>query len=178
MMTGNFTSIARPYALAAFEFALAKNALPAWEELLKTAATVANDPLIIQFMASPDVDKDQLASLFCDVLASELDDSMKNFIHLLADHKRFAVLPAIAEQFHLHREKYEKNVTVDVSSAVPLDADQQKRLVQALTTRLKLQVTLQCTVDPLLIGGVTVRIGDKVIDGSVRGKLNRLTEFI
>jgi F-type H+-transporting ATPase subunit delta len=178
MMTGNFTSIARPYAMAAFEYALAKNALPAWEELLQTAAVVAEDPLIALFMTSPEVSNAQLANLFCDVLNSELDTEKKNFLCLLAEHKRFAVLPAIAEQFKAHRAAHEKKVTVEVSSAVTLDAEQQQRLVQALTKRLHLQVTLSCTLDPSLLGGVIVRIGDKVIDGSVRGKLHRLIEFI
>ena len=74
MMTGNFTSVARPYAIAAFEFALEKKSLPAWDEMLQTAAVVAQDQLIKRFMASPEVAKMQLAELFCDVLKSTLDN--------------------------------------------------------------------------------------------------------
>lgn len=178
MTTGNFTSIARPYALAAFEYALAQNSLPAWEEFLQTAAVVAQDPLIVRFMASPEVNKAQLAELLCDVLKSEMDTQKSNFISLLAEHKRFAVIPEIAEQFKQHREEHEKKMTVEVVSAVALDAEQKAKLAQALTKRLKLQVALQCSVDSSLLGGAIIRAGDHVIDGSVRGKLNRLNEFI
>jgi F-type H+-transporting ATPase subunit delta len=177
-MTGNFTSIARPYAFAAFEFALAKNALSAWEELLQAAALVAKDRLVVRLMASPAVNHKQLADLFCDVLASNLDDDRKNFIRLLAEHKRYAVLPEIAEQFVQYRAEHEKKVKVEVTSAIPLDEQQKSKLSQALAKRLQLQVTLACTVDPALLGGAIVRAGDMVIDGSVRGKLNRMIEFI
>jgi F-type H+-transporting ATPase subunit delta len=177
-MTGNFTSIARPYALAAFEYALAKNALPAWEELLQSAATVVEDPLIITFMASPEVSAQQLVELFCEVLASQLNEEQKNFIRLLAEHRRFSVLPDIVAQFKQYREAHEKTVTVDVASAIELDEKQKISLSQALEKRLQLKVTLVCTVDPDLLGGAIIRAGDKVIDGSVRGKLNRMIEFI
>jgi F-type H+-transporting ATPase subunit delta len=178
MMTGNVTSIARPYALAAYEYALAKNDLPAWEELLQTAAVVAEDPLIIRLMTIPSINKTQLADLFIDVLASELNDEKKNFIRLLAEHKRYVVLPEIARQFANLRAEHDKKVTVEVSSATPLDAKQQEKLIEALTKRLKLQVALNCNIDPDLLGGAVIRIGDKVIDGSVRGKLQRLFDFI
>lgn len=177
-MTGNVTSIARPYALAAFEYALEKKALPAWEEFLQMAAMVAQDSLIIRFMASPEITKNQLAELFCDVLTSSLNDEQKNFVHQLAEHKRLAVLPGIAEQFKKLRAAHDKQVTVDVTSAVPLNEIQQEKLAKALTKRLKLKVSLNCTVNPTLLGGAIIRAGDHVIDGSVRGKLNRLIDFI
>lgn len=164
--------------MAAFEYALEQKTLPAWEEMLKTAAVVAEDPQIIQFMASPEVSKEQLAGLFCDVLTSSLDNEKKNFIKMLALHKRFPVLPEIAKQFAEYRAEHEKHVTVDVISAIPLDESQKTRLEQSLTKRLKLKVTLSCSVDADLLGGAIIRAGDKVIDGSVRGKLNRLIEFI
>jgi F-type H+-transporting ATPase subunit delta len=178
MTTENYTSIARPYAMADFEYALAKKALPAWEELLQTAAVVAQDPLMVRFMASPEVTKAQLADLFCDVLTSALDDEKRNFIRLLSLHNRFAVLPEITEQFKQYRAEHEKKATVSVISAVALDAEQKAKLVQKLTKRLQLEVTLECTIDPDLLGGAIIRVGDKVIDGSVRGKLHRMTEFI
>jgi F-type H+-transporting ATPase subunit delta len=177
-MTGSFTSIARPYALAAFEYALAKNALPAWEELLQTAATVAKDPLLIRLMATPEVSKKQLADLFCDVLVSNLDTERKNFITLLSEHKRFAVLPEIADQFRQYRAAHEKKIKVEVTSAVTLNEEQKQKLAEMLAKRFQLQVTLECTVDPELLGGAIIRAGDRVIDGSVRGKLNRMIEFI
>ncbi len=178
MMTENFTSIARPYAMAAFEFALAKNALPAWEIFLADAAAIAKDSRIVQLMGNPKVSRDQLMSLFTDILGSRMDTEQKNFIHLIADHGRFAVLAEIFEQYKTHREEHDKRMTVFLTSAVPLSAEQQAKFAQAMTKRLKLQVSLQCTVDPELLGGAVIRAGDCVIDGSVRGKLHRLTDFI
>ncbi len=177
-MTANFTSIARPYALAAFEHALAKNTVPEWQSVLNKAAIVATDPQLVQFMASPEVETNQLADLFCNVLGSDLVKEQDNFIHLLAEHKRFAVLPEIAKQFKQHGEEHAKQVTVDVTSAVEFTEQQKARLKQVLEKRLKLQVTLACAIDPSLLGGAIIRAGDHVIDGSVRGKLNRLIEFI
>lgn len=178
MTTENYTSIARPYAMAAFEYALAKKALPAWEEFLQMAAVIAEDPQMVRLMASPKVNKAQRADFFCELLKSQLDDEKKNFIYLLSEHNRFAVLPEIAKQYQLHRAEHEKKATVSVTSAVALDAQQRTKLVQQLTKRLQLEVTLNCTVDPTLLGGAIIRVGDRVIDGSVRGKLHRMIEFI
>lgn len=178
MTTENYTSIARPYALAAFEYALAKKDLAAWDELLQTATVVAKDPLMIRLMNSPKVGNKQLADLFCDVLKSELDEEKENFIRLLSEHKRYAVLPEIADQFKQHRAIYEKKATVQVTSAVVLDAQQKAKLIEKLTKRLQLEVALECTVEPKLLGGAIIRIGDRVIDGSVRGKLHRMVDFI
>jgi F-type H+-transporting ATPase subunit delta len=88
------------------------------------------------------------------------------------------VLPDIANLFAYYRAEQEKNMTVQVASAVTLDQDYQKKLVTSLTKRLKRQISLQCTIDPTLLGGIVVRAGDSVIDGSVRGKLNRLYESL
>lgn len=177
-MTANFTSIARPYALAAFEYAIANNVLSDWSAMLNQAALIATDTQLGQLMANPKVDANQLADLFCGVLGSRLVKEQANFIHLLAEHKRFVVLPEIAEQFRQYVEKYKKQATVNLVSAVELDEQQKARLKQALEKRLKLQVTLACAVDPDLLGGAIIRVGDSVIDGSVRGKLNRMIEFI
>jgi len=177
-MTGHFTSIARPYALAAFEYAMASKTLSSWEEFLNTAAVVANDPMIIRLMGSPEVDKKQLAELFCDVLTSMMDAEKKNFIFLLSEHQRFQALPAIAELFKQYRAEQEKKMTVEVTSAVPLNETQKANLIEALKKRLHVHVDLECTINPDLLGGAIIRAGDQVIDGSVRGKLNRMIEFI
>ena len=177
-MTTYFTALARPYAIAVFEYALAQHALPAWEELLQTAAIVAEDPLMIRLMTHPHVGKQALADLFCDVLRSELDSDKKNFIQLLAIHRRFAILPEIARQFKQLRAAADQHITVNVISAVAFSQEQEEKLIRKLAMRFRSKVTLHCTLDPRLIGGMILRAGDHVIDGSVRGKLNRLFEFI
>lgn len=178
MITGELTTIARPYASAAFEFALANNALPAWEAMLLSAATMAEQNNIKQLLSNPDMSSRQLYELFSSVLTQVLDTEQANFIKLLAENKRLPVLSAIAALFISYRADYEKTMTVQVTSAVELNDSYQQKLINKLTNRLKRRVSLQCDIDPSLLGGAVIRAGDMVIDGSVRGKLNRLFESL
>lgn len=177
-MTGKMTTIARPYAIAAFESALANNALAAWEALLNAAALVAEDPLVVRVLTNPAVSSKDLEGLFCDVLTSMLDDEKRNFIRLLAEKQRLAALPDIAELFRQYRAEHEKTLSIQVTSAIALESSYQTKLMNSLTKRLQRKVTLECHTDPTLLGGAIVRAGDTVIDGSVRGKLNRLLESL
>jgi F-type H+-transporting ATPase subunit delta len=102
------------------------------------------------------------------------DGKAQNFIHLLADNGRLAALPQVAEQYAALRAEVENTVDVTVTSALPLTAEQSDKLVQALSRRLRRTVRLSATVDPSLVGGAVVRAGDFVIDGSLRGRVERL----
>lgn len=177
-MTGSLTTIARPYATAAFESALAKKALPQWEAFLKTAASVTLNPQVASLLENPKVTSQRRSELFCEVLNSILDEEKKNFICLLAENKRLPILPDVSELFIQLRDAYEKNIVVEVTSATPLDEQYKQKFVTVLTEKLKKRVTLQCHVDPDLLGGAMIRAGDTVLDGSVRGKLNRLIESL
>lgn len=177
-MTGKLTTIARPYAAAAFDRALSKNDLASWEAFLRTAASIAESPSLAPLLESPKVTTKQRTDLFCEILAAMLDTEKKNFISLLAENKRLPALPAIAELFSEYRAAREKNISVQVTSAVPLDEHYQQKLAAALTERLERQVTLRCEVDPTLLGGAVIRAGDLVVDGSVRSKLSRLIESL
>lgn len=178
MSNEDMTTIARPYAMAAFEYALAKQELPGWETMLKSAAALAEDKSVARLLAAPNVSAEKLANLFCEILTPVASTEKKNFIRLLAENRRLRVLPNIVKTFEALRAQYEKTLDVQVTSAVDLDANYKKTLADALTKRLHRTVSLQCTVDPNLLGGVVVRAGDLVFDGSVRGKLNRMIEFI
>lgn len=178
MMTEKLTTIARPYAFAAFENALDRADLLPWETMLATAALIAEDKTMMQLFNNPQVTHKELVELFCDILEPQLDKEKKNFICLLAEYDRLSMLPEIARLFAEYRADYEKTMTVQVTSAIPLDEKYKQKFVTALTKRLQRKVTLQCEVDPSLIGGATVHASDMVIDGSIRGKLNRMIEFI
>lgn len=171
-------TIARPYAAAAFEYALASKDIAAWEAMLQSATSVAQTPAVTQLLASPKMTSAQLATFFCEIIATQLNDARRNFMRLLAENSRLSALPEITELFSAYRAAQEKTVTVNVTSAAALTDAHQTKLVQALTKRLQRQVELQCEVDPLLLGGAIVRAGDTVIDGSVRGKLTRLLDFL
>jgi F-type H+-transporting ATPase subunit delta len=178
MIFGNMTTLARPYAVAAFEAALEKNALMAWEGMLSIAAAVVQHDDVARLLDNPRITTQQLFELFSDVLSSVLDSEQKNFLHLLVENKRLPLLPDIALLFADYRAEHEKTINVEVVSAVTLDTIYQQKLSQTLTKRLHRKVSLQCSVDPSLLGGAVVRAGDTVIDGSVRGKLNRLLESL
>jgi F-type H+-transporting ATPase subunit delta len=170
------TTVARPYAAAAFEYALAKQDLPAWETMLQAAAQITQDASVVQLLLSPTVSKTELADFYCDILATQLDENRKNFIRLLAENGRLLILPEIAELVKKHKAAAEQTVVVQVSSAVPLDDAYQQKLMHSLAKRFQRQVSLQCKVDPTLIGGILIRADDTVIDGTVRGKLTRLLD--
>lgn len=177
MNTEKLNTIARPYALAAFEFALEKSDLAAWENMLRTAAFIAQDKDMARLFISPKATQQELAEIFCEILAP-IDAEKKNFISLLAEYERLVALPEIAALFATYRAQYEKTITVQVTSAVELDKPYQEKFATALTQRLKRKVELECTIDESLLGGAVIRAGDMVIDGSVRGKLNRLLESL
>jgi F-type H+-transporting ATPase subunit delta len=172
------TTIARPYAAAAFEYALAKHDLPAWETMLQAAAFITKDEALARLLSSPHVTSQQLADVYYEMLAANLDPEKTNFIRLLAENSRLTSLPAIYELFQAARAAQEKTLSVQVVSAVKLTDAYKEKLKQALTKRLQRQVQLDCEIDTSLLGGAVVRAGDTVIDGSIRGKLMRLNEFI
>lgn len=178
MMTEKLTTIARPYALAAFEYALDKNDLAGWETMLKTAAQIAQDNSMLSLLHRPEVTQQQIAVIFCEIMAKMLNAEKQNFIALLGEYERLDALPEIAELFANYRAQHEKSITVEILSATPIDAAGQKKFIDALTKRLNKKVSLQCKVDESLLGGAMIRAGNMVIDGSIRGKLNRLLESI
>lgn len=159
MKIANMTTVARPYAIAAFEYALAANALPAWEAMLNAAAYVAEDPAVGRLLTNPQMTAKKLGELFCDVLASMLDTEKTNFIQLVAMNQRLAAIPAMAELFKTYREAQEKMLTVEVTSAVALAEPFKRKLSEALAKRLSRQITLTCEVNTDLLGGAIIRAG-------------------
>lgn len=171
-------TIARPYARAAFDYARAGNALPAWSAFLARASAVADDPQVSGLIGSPKVTPAQLAQLVMDVAGATAPANAGNFGRLLADNRRLNLLPAIAVQYEQMRADAESTADVTVTAAVPLTAEQQAKFTAALTKRLNRTVRLHCAVDPNLVGGALVRAGDFVIDGSLKGRLEKLTNIL
>lgn len=169
-------SIARPYARAAFEYADGHNALPRWQDMLSSMAFVANDASVGALLSNPKVTNEQLNELFLGVLAPCLDGSGGNFIRIVAERGRLAALPQIHALFQQLVEDKQKSVTAKVFTAHPLSQEQQQSIKNALEVRLAQQVELDTIIDPTVYGGVRVEAKDLVIDGSVRGRLQRLFE--
>jgi F-type H+-transporting ATPase subunit delta len=168
------TTIARPYAQAAFELARADNALPAWSEMLNLAAAVAHDPQLTAQLSNPRIARSQLADLFIAVCGKHLTAQGQNFIRLLADNRRLNVMTEIAALFQVMRAEAEGVLEASMISAQPVSDAQRTQITAALKARLKREVTLAVSTDASLLGGAIIRAGDLVIDGSARGKLAKL----
>ena len=169
------TTIARPYAKAAFDFAVEKQAVEKWAEMLNFVALVSENetmkPLLSGSMAS-----NKLAELFIGVCGEQLDAHGQNLIKVMAENGRLDVLPAVVELFAELRNDWSKEVEAQVLSAFELSEEQKQQIIVSLTNRLARKVKLNCSIDNSLIAGVIIKAGDLVIDGSVSGKLNRLAE--
>lgn len=161
-------TIARPYAEAAFRLAQQRKALPAWSEALERLAQVAGDAQASALIGNPNIAPKQVVDLFSSVGGK--DAEVGSFVRLLADNGRLACLPEIAAQFHTMKQTEEGVREGVVHSAFPLDEKQLRDLKTLLESRFgHLQLSVQ--VDPTLIGGVKVIVGDQVLDTSVSGKL-------
>ena len=170
------TTLARPYARAAFESARADSQLNEWAEALAVAAAVSGEPKVKQLLTAPGLTAAQKSAAFADVCGSELSDKFKNFVSVLADNKRLALLPFIQTLFLDLKSQLEKAINVEVTTAFEISAEAQSKLVIALTKKLDRVVTLESNIDKSLIGGAVIRAGDTVIDGSVKGRLAKLAE--
>jgi F-type H+-transporting ATPase subunit delta len=167
-------TIARPYAKAAFEFARDAGIFAAWSAGLKVAAEIVADARVAALIDDPEHPTEDVVGLIAGVAGERLDAPMLNFVRLLAENHRLLLLPEIASQYETERAAVENTVDVEVVSAVPLSAAQEDKLAAALKVRLKRHVRLHNSVDAALMGGAVIRAGDLVIDGSIRGRLERL----
>ncbi len=167
-------TIARPYAKAAFEYARDAHAFAHWSEGLKTAAEIVADPRIAAFTKDPAWSPADLAGSINDVAGARFDAGMQNFVRILAENHRLLLLPEIAAHYEALRSAVENTIDVEVVSAIALDSTQADKLKDALARRLKRNVRMRNSVDPGLLGGAVVRAGDLVIDGSLKGRLQRL----
>jgi F-type H+-transporting ATPase subunit delta len=167
-------TIARPYAHAAFLFADSHQALKEWSGMLEFLAVVAADPEMSELIENPRLTETQIAELFIGIGADRLDENCHNFIRLLAENRRLKLLPEIAALFEIQRRDAEKSIRAELITAFPVTAAQQAAVTAALKQRLGREIELECITDATLLGGAIIRAGDLVIDGSVRGKLERL----
>ena len=170
------TTVARPYAKAAFQFAEEKGQLAEWSTMLSFTAAVVEDSAVAEILDDPKLTTDQQLEMFTQVCADQLDEGGKNFVALLAGNKRLSALSAISELYEMLKAEREQSVDVKITSAFEVTTDQVNNLADALKKRLDRQVNIESEVDQSLIGGLIIHAGDIVIDGSVRGKLAKLAE--
>lgn len=174
-MAWGLETLARPYAKAAFSVALETGELEVWSAWLNHLAQVANHPQIQALMANPTVTLSQRNQLLKDInkVLPPLTQA-ENFIQLVVQKRRFNLLPIIAHLFEAMKQQQASKLPVELTAAWELDNEQKTKLADALNTRLKQTIMLHCAIDKSLLGGVIIRIGNTVIDHSIRGRLARL----
>lgn len=174
----NTITLARPYAKAAFEFANAAKKVDAWSSMLNFVATLVAQAEVVKQLNNPQLNKEGKVAFLKQLCEDNADADMVNFLHVLGENDRLSQLPTIAELFAVLKAEQERSLVVEVESAFELSAAQLKTLAAALSKRLDRTVEPKATVNPALIGGLHIRAGDLVIDGSIRGKLGQLAEAL
>ena len=167
-------TIARPYAEALFAAAKESGKLAKWSGQISRLGQVAADPEVSQAIADPNVAAPQLVDLFRSACGKAADAELANFIQLLSDNNRLALLPEIGALYESYKQAEEGTKQAEIVSAFPIDASQVKALLPQLETVFKSKLEAFVSVDPELIGGIKVIVGDQMLDASVRGKLDAM----
>lgn len=167
-------ALVRPFAQAAFRTARGAGALPEWSAALAALRDALAAPELAALVADPRVDRDVLAERIGAALAGAVPDGVARLAALLAGRGLLPAFAALAEQFEASRRTHEGRVKVTLATAQALDGQQLDLLRSAAARTLAAEVDLDTRVDPELIGGAVLRIGDRVIDGSVRGRIEQL----
>ena len=192
----DLSTLARPYAKAAFDYAKEHHAVNEWQDYLNVMNAIVSDKAFADYINNPAVAAQAKVATLKDLYnQSSPEDSntvfktlstaieggaqadtnaFVNFLTQLAEQDRLALLPSINERFGLLKAADAKEVHAYVTSAYPLTQVQEQLIEHRLATSLGARVVLHVNVDPALIAGVTIKVGDKVIDDSVRGKLKQL----
>jgi F-type H+-transporting ATPase subunit delta len=175
-----FSTVARPYAEALFAAARADKSLgaEAWLDLVDELAQIASNPDVHEVMSDPRLSDDQRAKVFASVAKSKLPPEATNFIQLLAENDRLALLPEIARQFAGLKNASEGTAQADITSAFALSEAQVKDLIVALEKKFGLKLKPNVVIDPSLIGGVRVAVGDQVLDTSVQAQLAHMRDTL
>lgn len=168
------STVARPYAKAVHELAAEKGDADAWSGLLEVAAKAAADPGFQDLLNDPKVSESDLADLILGICGDRAHELGRNFLRVVAENDRLAWLPEIQVEYERLRAEAENVVDVEISSAVPLSDGQREAYAASLRQKLGKTVRLHCGTDETLLGGAIIRAGDLVIDGSLRGRLERL----
>lgn len=175
------STLARPYAKAAFDYANEQGVVNDWENFLSVATAVVADESFREVLDNPSISAEQKSTALIGVYDDQAADlnhkataSIKNFITQLAQQERLALIPQIYEQYRLQREEALKEINAYITSAYALTSTQRELIKNRLEQSLNATVNVHESVDPSLVAGATIKIGDKVVDDSVKGKLKQL----
>jgi len=168
------STIARPYAVAAYKLGREQKALGKWSEMLGFAAAVANDAQIKAYIQDPKVVSEDLLATFLKVCGDNLNENGQNLIKVLVEYGRLSILPEISSAFEALKAQDEGTLDAEIIAAAKISAADTKDLVKRLEAKFGKKIEATVSVDPEIIGGIKIIVGDTVIDASVKGQLQNL----
>ncbi len=174
----DFTTAARPYAKAVFELAQEGGKFDDWSSRLTALASIVDHPDMRQHLDAPNLTHQDRASIVEKVAGDVLDDGGRNFVRLLSENNRLPLMADIQGIFEELRAEAEGEIEADVTTAFELTDAQREKMTAALSKKLDRKVRIVSTVDSSLIGGAIIKAGDLVIDGSVKGRLEKMTNSL
>ena len=172
----DFRTAARPYAKAVFEMAKEGGQYDVWSERLEFLAAAVKAPELAAMLDRPNITQQERSGLLEKVAGDRLDAQGQNFVRLLSENNRLDLLPDISGIYDVLRAEAEGEIEAHVTSAFELEDGQRDRIADALARRLSRKIKIVSTVDKDLIGGAIIKAGDLVIDGSIRGRLNKMSQ--
>ena len=179
MAEAELSTIARPYARAAFAYAVEQEGgLGRWSSMLGLMASAVSQDVVTAKLDDPRLTTEDGAAFLGSLLDTDINDDARNFINVLAEYGRIELLPNIAEQYELLKADHERTINVEVTSAYEVSDEESDKLSAALQTKLQRDINLTTAVDASLVGGVVIKAEDTVIDGSIRGKLRKLSQVL
>ena len=167
-------TVARPYAEAVYKLAIAKNALSEWSAMLRDAADIAENENIKALLGNPVVSAKQLGELLLEIGRNRFNEDGRKFLNMLAENNRVSILPQISDLFEQLKAQHEGVIEATIISAFDMSSSQLRNLVSALERKFERRIEAKVQVDPELIGGVKVEIGDEIFDASIRAKLEAM----
>ncbi len=170
----SLTTLARPYAKAAFELARSDGKLAGWDEMLFAAATITANKSMARWLQSPHSTAGKAVEIIVEAIGGDIDARFQAYLGVLADNDRLSLCAEVSRLFRQLRQVAEKRLEVRVVSATPLEDSQAERMRSALAKRFDREITISNDVDPGVLGGAIIYAGDQVIDGSIMGRLKRL----
>lgn len=173
-MAADAITIARPYAEAIFSRGVATKALEPWSAALEFLSALVQDPAMANAIADPLFDRADLTELLLDIAGKQFSSDAQNLVRLLVANGRLSVVPEIATLYEKYKAESQQQLKVHVRSAYEFTPDHEQQIAAGLKRMLGLDVTITSEQDKDLIGGVHIRAGDLVIDGSIKGKLEQL----
>jgi len=169
-----YTTSARPYARAVYALATETSSVESWGEALALMAAVAADASMQEILDKPQLSKEQKGEIMLKVLSDKLNQQQQNLVRLMAENGRLRALPEVAHQFDIYRAEAEGKVDAEVISAFALTSEQERAITEMLKSKLGRDVSITTSTDESLIGGVVIKAGDTIIDGSLKSQLESL----